>query len=116
MTIPPGKGSFEHRLLQFKISKQVEGSIEFKGADVGWIKPNGEKIAIEVELDCNDHILTNIKRDLIDFGFSEVWIVCKNESEREKINYIIDTWLDEDDRKNGQGKAFSRSNLISKGA
>lgn len=88
-----GKGSFEHRLLQYMISKKVRGSVELRGADVGWIKPNGEKIAIEIELECTEHILTNVKRNLLESGFSREWIVCKNEKLREEINFLLKTRL-----------------------
>jgi hypothetical protein len=101
----PGKGGFPHRLLQLMISKQIQGTIEFRGADVGWIKPDGEKIAIEIEMEANEHVIENVKRDL-ESGFSRVWIVAKNKGEMEKIKYIIDTWLDEEDAAKVELKLF----------
>jgi hypothetical protein len=102
-----GKGNYPHRLFQFLIAKQVSGVIELRGADVGWEKPNGEKIAIEVEMAPHqrENILNNVKRD-IGTGFSEVWIVCKNENEKEKIKYVLDTWLDDEDREKTEIKLF----------
>jgi len=90
----PGKGDFPHRLIQYLVAKQVKGIIELRGADVGWERPNGEKIAIEIEMECNDHVLTNIRRDLVESVFSRVWLLCKNEKLREEINYLLKTRLE----------------------
>lgn len=90
----PGKGDFPHRLIQYLVAKQVKGIVELRGADVGWEKPNGEKIAIEIEMECNIHILDNVRRDLVESGFSRVWILCKNEKLREEINYLLKTRLE----------------------
>jgi hypothetical protein len=93
-----GRGDYPHCLIQYMISKQVKGTVELRGADVGWMRKDGESIAIEVEMnpENREELLKNIRRDL-DSGFLKVWVVCRNESEREKIQYIIETWLDFED-------------------
>jgi hypothetical protein len=102
----PGKGSFEHRLGQYKLSKGLGNStIEYRGADLGWFKGDGEAWAVEIELEPNEHVLENIKRDL-EAGFSRVWIVTKNKKEMESIKYFIDTWLDEEDAERVELKLF----------
>jgi hypothetical protein len=102
-----GKGSFEHKIGQYKISKTMKNlSIECRGADLGWIKPGGEKIAIEIELGCNEHILTNVRRDLNESGFSRVWIICKNEKMREAIGYLLKTGLEPELLEKSETKLF----------
>ena len=96
-----GKGSFYHRIIQLKLSRTLKNVvIEYNGADLAWIKPNGVTVALEVELSPeNKHILTNIRRDLSvpgprGFLFSAVWIVCINKKDMEKISCLVNESLE----------------------
>jgi hypothetical protein len=91
----PGKGSYAHKLAQYRLSKSMKNvSIEYRGADLVWFKAKGEKWALEIETECNDHVLTNVKRDLEESGFSRVWIMCRNEKLKEEIRYLLETKLE----------------------
>lgn len=92
----PGRGSFYHRIIQLKLSQSLKNVvIEYNGADLAWIKPSGVTVALEVELSPdNQHILTNIRRDLSlpgprGFLFCAVWIICLNKEAIEKISYLV---------------------------
>ena len=92
----PGRGSFYHRIIQLKLSQSLKNVvIEYNGADLAWLKPNGVTVALEVEFSPESpHILTNIRRDLSrpgprGFLFSAVWIICINKKDMEKISYLV---------------------------
>lgn len=82
----PGKGSTEHVLLQNLIASNmkesgrtavVEHFMNGKSADIVEFGNDDKTIAYELELEPNEHVAENVKKDL-EAGFDQVVIVSRN--------------------------------------
>lgn len=93
-----GKGSLEHRVLQYLISESmkqegktvaIEHHVNGKSVDIAEIRQDGNSIAYEIELQPSHvHVSENVKRDL-EAGFYKVIIIVQNKSSKNQAHQQI---------------------------
>lgn len=100
----PGKGSFQHALYAHYVcrylsangkSALLESNWGGKSIDVLELCDDGSVKAYEIECHCQNHVVTNIKKD-IQVGCAEVVIVATDRAMQKKLTAYVQTHLESD--------------------